>query len=62
MQKGSTSKNKGNDQFNYLGFRGEAIHSIGRVSGCMTIESKNSVDGYRRVFNVNTLALEVFKE
>jgi DNA mismatch repair ATPase MutL len=61
MQKGSTSKNKGNDNFNYLGFRGEAIHSIGRVSASMTIESKSSVDGYRRAFNVNSLALDVFK-
>lgn len=37
MQKGTTSKNKLNDRFDYLGFRGEAVHSIGRVSGNMEI-------------------------
>jgi|JI10StandDraft_1071094.scaffolds.fasta_scaffold3581548_1 DNA mismatch repair ATPase MutL len=36
-KKGSTSKNKLNDKFDYLGFRGEAVHSIGRVSGAMEI-------------------------
>lgn len=62
MQKGTTSKNKGNNQINFLGFRGEAIHSIGKVSGSMMIESKSAIDGHRRKFNVKTLQLEVFQE
>ena len=60
--KGSTSKNQGSSHFDYLGFRGEAVHSIGRVSGSMTIESKCMKDGHRRVMNVKTGEVQEFKE
>lgn len=39
-KKGSTSKNRGNYQeVNTLGFRGEALHSLGKVSQKMNIIS-----------------------
>ena len=60
--KGSTSKNRGGTNYDYLGFRGEAVHSIGKVSGSMIIESKCMKDGNRRLMDVRSGEVKEFKE